>query len=159
MTQQEKKDAFIQFFYENDFPLTVAIKECGLYGLTMHYRYMVKDEDYKASIEMGNNKVEMWLDRAEAALMKNVNSGNQKAIEFLLTSKGKARNWGKSSEHTVKVEHRAIAEITMDMSEDKFIEMGEEANNKIPKNAEDLDALAVDYFGHSMVIEAEVLDE
>jgi hypothetical protein len=153
MTQQEKKDGFIEFFYQSELKMTPAVKEYGEFNLTTHYKYMNTDADYKAQVTMGNNKVEMWLDRAEAALMVNVGKNNQKAIEYLLNNMGKGRGYGKSTEKTVEHTVRHIAEITVsDMNEDKFIEMSEATKSNRPRNQDQVDLIEESYFGAKVVV-------
>ena len=51
------------------------------------------------------------LDQAEMMLDRNIAKGNQKAIEFFLKNKGKARGYGHDNEQDQKMDLGAVIEL------------------------------------------------
>jgi hypothetical protein len=62
-------------------------------GRTVHYKWIENNPKYKAAIEEIH---ESLIDLAESKLIINVKKGDQKAIQYMLDSKGKARGYGKA---------------------------------------------------------------
>ena len=56
MSMADKKAAFLEFFLSSDLTVNGAFNEFDLYNRTTHYKYMKKDPEYAAAVEMCKDK-------------------------------------------------------------------------------------------------------
>lgn len=79
--------------------VTTACKSVGI-SRQAHYRWMEKDEKYKAAV---NDIENIALDFAESQLHKQIQSGEVSSTIFFLKTKGKSRGYVERTEHEHKV--------------------------------------------------------
>lgn len=85
--------------------VSVCCDEVGISRQT-HYRWLRENDRYVDEI---HNSIERYVDIAESNLILNVQSREQRAIEYFLDSKGKSRGYGKNTLH---VENTGTLHVT-----------------------------------------------
>jgi hypothetical protein len=84
---RRNKAAMIAALHKSLGIVSSAAKKVGIDRVT-HYRWMERDEEYKAQVEAIEDEV---LDFAESKLFTNVDKGHEASIFFLLKCKGNKR--------------------------------------------------------------------
>jgi hypothetical protein len=86
---EERRKAFIQFFYRYNGNISAACMAVGITRATYN-RWLRKYPDVSTHIEEVN---EALLDLAEQQLLKNIEAGKENSLFFFLCNKGKHRGW------------------------------------------------------------------
>lgn len=71
---------------------------CAVTGIARetYRRWIMSDPDFKAECEAARDQgIEYRLDRAEAALNKNIDDGKESSIFYILNNLGQSRGYGK----------------------------------------------------------------
>ena len=85
-TKQTKKQLFLKSYKSTLGHISNACTKINI-GRQMYYDWLKADPAFKKDIE---NIDESFIDLAESALRKNIESGMQKAVEFYLCNKKKS---------------------------------------------------------------------
>lgn len=141
MNREERQNAFISYYHENNATISETCEKLGIPRST-YYKWK-NDDDF---LERFNRTAECYIEVAKDCIFKAMRNGDTKAAMWYLERKGGFEK--KSSEQNINVNHRAIAQIEIpEMTEEKFANIGAKAKTVIPKTEDDVMALANERFG------------
>lgn len=86
---EERRKAFIQFFYRYNGNISAACMAVGITRAT-YTRWLQKYPELSGHIE---EVIEATLDLAEQQLLDNIKAGKENSLFFFLCNKGKHRGW------------------------------------------------------------------
>lgn len=118
-----KQKAMLEALRLNGCNVSAAAEMVAINRAT-HYQWIEKNEKYREAVNDLNERVK---DLAESKLMRNINEGNQKAIEYFLDAKAKDRGYGQTKRLEVggigdKPIH--VADVSDEVLKEKLEELG-----------------------------------
>jgi hypothetical protein len=125
-----KQKAMLEAMRLNGCNISAAADLVGV-SRAAHYQWLEKNDKYREAVSDLNERV---IDIAESKLMRNINEGNQKAIEYFLDAKAKVRGYGQARRLDiggVSNNPLHIADVSDDVLKEKLLELGFETENQL----------------------------
>jgi transposase-like protein len=108
--QKNVRERLLKAFLECRGIIACTCKKVGVSRQTFNY-WVRTDEDFSEKVQ---EILEEQIDFVENQLLKGVENGNDKLIQFYLRTKGKKRGYGESTDFTTKGE--AISQPIINIS-------------------------------------------